>query len=267
MAIDCLGSVRRLCRDPFEFHIHEDGSLTDGDVGRLQHALQPRRFFMRAEADQRMAELLKSHPACRKIRAEQNYGLKMFDTVLLSEDPLYFLLDSDVLFFRTFKGMWKMPKDVGAIFMQDRLEGYSLRSWQMLMSPKVRLPSRANVGAVCFRREQYDIDWLEWFLAQPRHYGKPFVIEQTAWASMGKRVGCRKYDDEQVVVMRSDKPVPSVAGHFTGATRHLLGEFQLRSLAASGLEPPVELRTIDGGNCSLKKMLMCELQQVVKKFR
>ena len=34
MAIDCLGSLQRLCISPLQFQIHDDGTLTDDDCAR-----------------------------------------------------------------------------------------------------------------------------------------------------------------------------------------------------------------------------------------
>jgi hypothetical protein len=268
MALDCLGSLRRLSADPISLQLHDDGSLTGDDIARLLDKLGPLRILRRAEADERTGELLKVYPAARAFRAKSVLALKLLDAPLLCSAPVLTYCDSDILFLKRFKGFNQLLRDgISGIFMLDRENSYSLRSWQKLMSSKTMLPSRVNTGLFAFQRQAYDLDYIEWFVSRKEHTGIVPMLEQTAWAALGMRSGCRLFDPAQVRVMREGEDTTGlVVGHFTARTRHLLSAFVERSRRASLTDDPVVLKTVPTGECTAADLAWYEARRICSKL-
>ena len=151
MALACLGSLRRYSADPIHFRIHEDGTLTAEDRDRLAEGLGGPELLARAEADERVADLLARRPSLRALRRTNPLALKLIDVPLLADGDLAYC-DSDVLFLRPFTDLFRFPgEEVGAVFMSDRQNAYSVRSWHLLAQPRLALPCRVNSGVLLFR--------------------------------------------------------------------------------------------------------------------
>jgi hypothetical protein len=270
MAIQCLGSLQRLSRANVRLQIHDDGSLTDDDAQELEQRLKPCRVISRAEADERMATLLAHHFRARWLRDRWPLALKLFDCFLLNDCDLLAFSDADILYMRPFVSMFELPpgNTTNAVLMEDKVDAYCLRSWQKLLSRNVTLPSRVNIGLFCFQQTHFDLDYLDWFVGERRHYGIPNHIAQGALAALGRRVGCRKYDPRQVRVMREGENTDElVAGHFTARTRHLLPRYVERSREVSPCEEPVKLRTVPAGECTALDLARYELRRLTSRIR
>ena len=270
MAITCLGSVRRHSQTEVEFQIHDDGSLTERDIERLEENLHPCRIIRRSEADERLNGVFRNYPAARELRQIYPLALKLLDAPLLAREEVLRFCDSDILFFRPFSGLCdglSYPK-TNAVFMEDRKNSYSLRSWHKAFSTGLSLPWRINSGLLAFKLIAYDLDYLNWFIGCEGHRKIFHVLEQTCWAALGKRVGCRKYDPRQVRVMRDGESYDGlVAGHFTARTRGLLADFVERSRRVSVSAESAKLRTVPPGNCTAIDLLRYEIDRLRARFR
>lgn len=266
MALDCLSSLMRLCQEPLTLRIHDDGTLTAADSDLLRERLGRIEIIWRAEADERLADEYWHYKNILALRKTLPLALKAFDAVAYSREPTYAYVDSDVLFLRPLKNPFYLSGDgIRALFMQDREASYSLRSWQKLMSSRVSLPSRVNTGLVVADRSVIDFDLMEWFVGKPMHRGIPNMMEQTYWAMLGARVGCKVIDPAQVRVMREGEETSSlVAGHFTARTRHLLPEFVKMSKGADANAEPVVLSTVDAGSCTAWSLLSYEARRAAR---
>jgi hypothetical protein len=249
MAIACLGSLLRYSAEPVHLRIHEDGTLTANDRARLEAGLDRFEFIPRAEADKRMADLLGGRPALRAFRQASPFALKVIDIPLLANGSVAYC-DTDVLFLRPFTGLFRFPgPEVGAIFMSDHQNAYSLRSWQLLRHPRLRLPSRVNTGIFHVRTRCFDPDLLEWFLSRPEFGFTPWV-EQTAWALLGARAGCRLWDPRMIRTPSSGEEASreAVALHFVTPLRGLLPWILQRAQNRTA-EPPLMLETVPARPC------------------
>lgn len=265
MAIDCLRSIRAHCDRPIRFHIHEDGSITDEDASRLW-AIGDVRLVTRREADERMADELKNFPAARRLRDEMPLALKLLDTVLFHPGPDYAFADADVLFLRPFVSPFQLDCHAHhAVFMEDRENCYCFRSWNLLRERSINLPARVNTGLVVFRKSQYDLDALNWFLTRPACRSIPSMREQTAWAFLGNRVGCRKFNQKHARIMREGEPDGElIAGHFTARTRRLLPEYVSKSRSQAAADAGI-LETTDGGSCRASDLAIFEMKRALRK--
>jgi hypothetical protein len=234
MALLCLGSLLRESAEPLRLQVHDDGSLTAEDLERLAAGLGEPAVIGRREADLRMEDLLGPRPASRAFRRANPLGLKLLDAALLAPGGELAFCDSDVLFLRPFVGLFDLPEEAGALFMRDPQNAYSVRSWHLLLEPRLRLAARVNSGVVAFRTPLFDLDLVEWFLGRPEYRFAPVWVEQTAWALLGQAADCRLLDPERVAFpVAGREPSPgTVALHFVSPRRALLAPI------ARGLRPP-----------------------------
>lgn len=262
MALVCLGSLLVYAAEPPRLRVHDDGTLTEEDRVRLTTGLAEPDFVPRAEAEARLEEHLASRPATRALRRTNPLGLKLVDALVLAPGERLLFCDSDVLFFRPFSGLWGAQGET--VFLRDTQNAYSVRSWQMLREPRLRLAGHVNTGIVAFPQAAYDPDLLEWFLARPEHQKTPVWVEQTAWALLGARTGCRFVDPERVRLPgdRIELPEETVALHFVSPRRGLLPAFQIRSRDRRG-EPPVALATVPAPLCDAWSLAGTELRRRV----
>lgn len=248
MALECLGSLRRYSADQVQFRVHDDGSLTSGDLDRLAAALGEIEAIPRREADGQVEERLGTRPALREARRRNPLILKLLDVPLLAGGDELAFCDSDVLFLRPFRDLFRFPEpETGAVFMADRQNAYSLRSWHLLRH-RLSLPRQVNTGVLLFRTGGLDLDLLEWYLARPEMSFAPVWVEQTAWALLAGRAPCRLYDPGQIAFPGKGSPADPVALHFVSPLRQLL-EPALRQARDRQGEPPVAIGTREAGRC------------------
>jgi hypothetical protein len=251
MALACLGSLLRYSADPLRLRLHEDGSLTPEDRERLREGLGPLEFVARAEADDRVAEALASRPALRELRRGNPLALKLIDIPLLAGESDLAYCDADVLFLRPFTGLFRFPEpDTGALFMSDPQNAYSVRSWHLLTQARLALPCRVNSGLFLFRTRAFDPDLLEWFISRPEFRFAPVWVEQTAWALLGQRAGCRLWDPCLVRLPAAGEEAggEAVALHFVSPLRARLAAFLARAPDRTA-EPPVPVPTVPARRC------------------
>lgn len=261
MALLCLGSLLAYSAEPLRLRIHDDGTLTEGDRERLSAGLDGPEFVFRAEADERVAEVLSRRPATRELRRTNPLGLKLVDAAVLAPGERLLFCDSDVLFFRPFSGLWGSEGE--AVFLRDSQNAYSVRSWQMLGEPRLRLAGHVNTGIVGFPRSAYDPDLTEWFLSHPASRRSPVWVEQTAWALLGGHGGCRLVDPARVRLPEEGTTGLDdelVALHFVSPRRALLPGIAGQARDRRG-EPPVLLETVPAPPCRWWELAATELRR------
>ena len=270
MAILCLGSLLRHSADALTLRLHDDGTLTGEDRERLAAGLRLPEIVSRPEADERAAEFLARYPALREFRRRNVMALKLIDTVMYAGEELAYC-DSDILFLRPFTGLYGQLRGTGAgaLFMKDWQNAFSLRSWHLLRYPELRLPLRTNAGLMAFRTAGFDLDLLEWYVARPEFQFSPVWMEQTAWALLAMRVGCRVLDPGQAAIPRpgeTPRGERRVALHFTSTVRSLL---PLWAPLARGAEPetrpPVVIRSFPARRCRAFHLAATESRRVLKR--
>lgn len=264
-ALVCLGSLVRHSAEPLALRLHDDGTLTGEDRERLEAGLDPALLVSREEADDRAAGLLARRPALRAYRRDHPLALKLIDAVLFGGEELAYC-DSDILFLRPFRGLFRLPGPAGAVFMSDRQNAYSVRSWHLLAHRRLRLPRRVNSGVVVYRTGAYDPDLLEWYLSRPELLFAPVWVEQTAWALLGWQSGCRLLDPAQVAFPEAGRPVGDgvAALHFVSPVRSLLPRYAPLAEAA-GDGPPVEIRSRPAARCRALDMAATEARRWLKR--
>jgi hypothetical protein len=269
MAVLCLGSLVRLSAEPLALRLHDDGSLTTADRERLAAALGDPVVVPRAEAHERVAGVLASRPALTAFRQRNPLALKLIDAVVYAEaDGGLAYCDTDVLFLRPFSGLF--PDGAGAAFMADHQNAYSLRSWHLLRDSlgyrRLRLPRHVNSGVIHFPTAAWDPDLVEWYLRRPEFGFAPVWVEQTAWALLGARAGCRLFDPARIRIphrgMADDGGIAAL--HFVGPVRSLLAEWAGRDLPVDG--PPVPIGRVPAGRCGALDLALTEVRRKIRRL-
>jgi hypothetical protein len=265
MGLLCLGSLLRHSADPIRLLLHDDGTLTPEDIERLQGHLDGAQILPRREADERMAERLGRYPHAAALRRKNVMLLKLLDTIVLSDGDVAYT-DTDILYVRPFRGLFCWPDSRStALFMQDTTQAYSVYPWHLPPLGRLRVASRVNAGLMYVRRSTYDLDFIEWFLSQDFDY-RPKWIEQTCWAALGSRGGCRLWDPKQVVFVRrrNQGGEQTVAMHFTTPFRNFLPQLSHLADRGNAEGPPVAVRTIPPGECNALQLAQVQLRHRVR---
>lgn len=257
IGLRCLGSLVRSVTG-VSLILHDDGTLTDEDIENLKETLPVAEVVRRRRADEIMQEELRRYPACARLRGENVLMLKLFDVALMSSDKDIRYCDTDVLFVRGALGLFERTRGgPAAVFMRDSNHAYSVRPWHLLGPDAMRLPQYVNSGLFMFRRDGFDLEFLEWLLSKDRiraifaHIAS--WAEQTCWAALGFRAGCGLWDQERIAVVNDNWMLGdrTVAAHFVSSSRHRLAEV-LRQV--SGANPPdrepVSIPIVESRQCS-----------------
>ena len=222
LAIHCLDSALKLSADPVNVVIHEDGSLTPEDREKLTIGLPGARILDRQVADECMAERLAAYPNARAFRAGSVWGLKLLDVVLV-EPGLCFYLDSDIRFFRPFRGLFVDASTRGrCVFLRDTVwHAYSIRPWHLLDQRGLQVASGINTGLTLCDPQVFDLDFVDWFLGHLDWRVIPAWTEPTCWAALALRADGQAVDPEQVTNLYPSAKVTeqTLGAHFLSAYR------------------------------------------------
>ena len=202
--------------------IHEDGSLTDEDREKLAAGLPGSRILDRERADEIMSERLAKHPHARAFRDGSVWGLKLLD-VVLAAPGLCFYLDGDIRFFRPFYGLFTEEATRGrCVFLRDTVwQAYSVRPWHLMDRRGLKVASGINTGLTLCDPAIFDLDFVDWFLAQPDWRVIPAWTEPTCWAALAARADGYAVSPAQLTNLYPSARVTqnTLGGHFLSAYR------------------------------------------------
>jgi hypothetical protein len=222
LAIHCLSSLVQCSVDPVKLVIHEDGSLASSDRERLEEALPGIRVVQRRQADEVMSEKLREHAHARKFREGSVWGLKLLDVAVLEADDCFYV-DGDIRFFRRFSGLFRGDIVKGrSVFLRDTVwQAYSVRPWHLLDQRKLRIASGINTGLTLIDRRHFDLDFVDWFLAQTDWRVLPAWTEPTCWAALALRSNGHVVSPRQITNLYLSARITreTIGGHFLSAHR------------------------------------------------
>lgn len=240
LMLRCWPTLVACSRDPVETVVHDDGSLTPEDEVALQAAIPRCRILWRKVADEIMAERLRAHRHAGAFRTGSVWGLKLLD-VVLAESGDCFYVDTDIRFFRPFTGLFCADAIAhGPVFLRDTVwAAYSIRPWHLLDSRHLRVSAAINTGLTLVARRDYDLDFVDWFLAQPDWRVIPAWIEPTCWAAMAVRTSGRAVDPAQLPNLYPGVRLgpESIGAHFLSAYR---GRFEAALAVPVATDAPVQ---------------------------
>jgi hypothetical protein len=172
--------------------LHEDGSIDDRIRRLVERKLPGVRFVPRKEADERVAVLLRDHPACLRNRGRHNLFLKYFDPLAFAGSDRYIVLDSDLFFFARPAEIlqWVDEAQDATYYNQDTKEVYALGRAPIEKVMGFSLWDRFNSGLVLIPRASVSLDLAEKLLstfeASAPH---PQFFEQTLHALQASAYG------------------------------------------------------------------------------
>jgi hypothetical protein len=240
LAIHCLNSVVKLSVDPVRIVIHEDGTLTPSDRIMLAEGLPGSRILDRSEADNIMSERLASYPNALSFRQGSVWGMKLLD-IVIAEAGLCFYLDSDICFFRPFRGLFVDAATKGrCVFLRDTVwQAYSIRPWHLLDKRRLQVASGINTGLTFFDPYLFDLDFVDWFLGQLDWRVIPAWTEPTCWAALALRSDGHAVDPHQLTNLYPSATVTNMTlgGHFLSSYRAIWDPLLRRPLNDTAVLP------------------------------
>ncbi|ACD82613.1 hypothetical protein [Candidatus Methylacidiphilum infernorum] len=200
--IICYKSLVKNSQEKLELILHDDGSLTEEDIAKLQFSLPIKKVFLKKEADGLLEEMLARYPRCTSYRKKHHFGFKLLDVPLLEKNEVLAYCDSDIFFFKPFKNLFSFPNIQTNILLMSNgeVEGYCLRPWHFFMYPSLEFVSKANAGIMCLRKKYFDLDLVEWFLGHNWPLKFLFLYEQTFWAFLAARIGGAIYIPDHIKI-------------------------------------------------------------------
>jgi len=205
--------------------IHEDGSLKQCGLESLRRHFPSARIILRAEADAKLAKVLRAFPQSLEFRNTNLLAPKVFDFIAFLESDRMAVFDSDLLFFAEPKTYLQRIEDASYrrnTFNADLGSAYTVEPDAVHALIGHRLLPGVNSGLGLVHRESIRWDWTEEFLALPGILkGHFWRIEQTLFALCSSRYGVELLPDEYTLRLE-----PGIGArcfrHYNGAIRHLM---------------------------------------------
>src|SRR5262245_7115466 len=205
--------------------IHEDGSLADAELAALSEHFPAARIIQRAQADAKLAELLRGFPRSLAFRNTNLLAPKVFDFIAYLESERMGLFDSDLLFFAEPTIYLQRVEDPAYrpnTFNADCDDVYTVDPDEVRARFGQQLLPRVNSGFGLVHRDSICWEWTEEFLALPGILNGHFWrIEQTLFALCSSRYGVEMLPDEYT--LRLDAGIGTRCfRHYNGKIRHLM---------------------------------------------
>jgi hypothetical protein len=217
----------------YPLYIH-DGGLDRGQAEVLQAHFPDARLVGAAEADVRMADVLRERGLnhCRGFRRDNALIRKALDFFAFSTAERVITLDSDVVFFRRPDELLangrvnRFNRDSGDWYTHgpDRLEEWF----------GIRPVPLINTGVSSVWRESVDFAFVERCLARPEMHEPAWLTEQTILALLSTAFGVELLPDAYCVGAGRRPEQDLICKHYPGPHRRLLYEEGMRHLVGAG---------------------------------
>jgi hypothetical protein len=223
----CLKSLITFCQDRIDLQLHSDGSLSQEDKDFIHSELDGTKVAITdsSENKSRVLDCLQGRPNCQKVRKDSIWGIEFFDPVFsFPEDPISFYLDADILFLRSFSGLFDREQvKNGAVFLKDtQWDAYTFRPWQMITGKsKPKAVKGITTGLVFWDKTAIDWDYLEWFLGEHRLHKIPEWVMPSAQAGLANRCEAKTISPRHITNL-----YPNAKIHKDTLGVHLLGSYR-----------------------------------------
>ena len=196
----CLWSIKSLlhhANQGYSVVLHDDGSLDDADVNKLDRHLPGMRLFRKPEADRLMQKKVARYPLVSRYRfgelGQTDWGrrmsifsLKLLDFSLLSDAAKILVLDTDVLFFHRPDALIHWVEDIEnheTLYCQEVYCPRLNHSRKVVgFERKDEIPFGFNSGLICLDRNVMDLDRLDAWLERNRtEVDSLYTFEQRAY--------------------------------------------------------------------------------------
>lgn len=219
----CLRSLSDCTIAPTRIVVHDDGTLSKASMDRLSEAVPSIEVIQRTDADEIAAEMLRSHPRCFRFRKSNVFGLKLFDVMFPRFGDIIRYVDSDVFFFRRFRGLFEIPERKDAVFLKDNQCQISIRGIRAVLH-RLNFVGFLNAGLSTVRRAIFDLDRLEHLFSIPSSPVLRHFAEQTAWAFLCNSLRTVFWSTDQIRLADANtvRTPETVAIHYVSTYRSQL---------------------------------------------
>lgn len=162
-----LAAVKSLWRfvpdvDPV---VHDDGTLTAGDVAALEAHVDSVTILRREDVDAAVSDRLRGRPAIRRARARNVRLRQLVDYCVLSGGSRILGMDSDVLFLAEPSRVLRWHREAGPTHLYSPQPGAVGASWAATVHPDLPSVSDVCCGFVCIDPPRFlDLDYLGYLL-------------------------------------------------------------------------------------------------------
>ncbi len=220
LALISYHSFEYFTRRRWNLFIHDDGSLDAAAISALQAGLPGARWVRRAEADSKVFAMLDGYPACRRLRTDNLYSLKLFDSYAFAAGSHYIVLDADVLFYDHPPEIiaWADERPRECWFNQEEKDSYGAPPSEIEAELGIRLWKGVNSGLCLFFREAFSLEWSErYLLVCERREWNNHLKEQALFAVNGSIFNqggllSQRYEISTRILHRSN----SICRHYVG---------------------------------------------------
>lgn len=198
----CLWAVKSFlhqCGRRSHVVLHEDGSLTSGDISTLKQHLPGVTIIRKGEADAAVCEWLRDYPHALGYRQAYRphsdhrhpaynmhiFAVRLFDFNYYSQATKRMFLDADILFFKPPREILKWIDDPA-----DRRSLYSVEAWVPVRDQRDQLTFQPkdptfNAGLICLHSNAYDLVKLnDWIGANQDRMDLAPTFEQSAYRNL-----------------------------------------------------------------------------------
>ncbi len=239
IARKCLNSLCKQVKGSVSLVIHDDGSLQQESIDRLNRDLPVERVLRRPEADEKMLQALSSYPNCREYRERSNFALKLFDVPVLADEDRVVFSDSDIFFARPVEKMFDLSGESAKFCSNGHMgNAYAVSFSQVTPLGKIRLVDSLNSGLFSLDAAYYDLAFiesvLEYLAEGKRYWERPYWAEQTCWSAVAAKIGAKLWRFEDVSIpMKKDEaihiPSDALVLHFASSVRQALWDVDLKT--------------------------------------
>ena len=244
-----ISSFASTCLDSFAISVIGDGSLTSEDKRAIEDAMSPMgASFPRIEDNaKRRVDIFKQRPNLESHYNMSPLAKKIVDIPFLI-DGAYLYIDSDVFFYRPFKGVDLRGADVEFAYMGDVRNAYSIQTSDLIRTVKnVPLVRHLNSGFFYLKSNDWiDFDLCEKIASQEQFQRHIPHLEQGYWAALAAKKSATSvcFDTRQIAFPKLDLTLPTecVANHFAGLYRPLVENYPAEASHPSS-DDPISLKT------------------------
>ena len=196
MGLLTLPRIIKFLESNQKLEVFGDGSLSQKSIEILRSLSTNVSVITKEERNEEVNDMLAKYPVCRSFREELPLAYKLLDIPLLAQKNHTNLTftDSDIIYIKNCEAYFN--QDVNVHLRTDNIK-ISVRLQKLFLKYKWKMPFKINSGYFNYNLENYDLDFLEYYLALPDVRNTHWLIEQTAWGLLLAEAGNSLCPDEK----------------------------------------------------------------------
>ncbi|MBO9699687.1 MAG: hypothetical protein J7604_05710 [Sporocytophaga sp.] len=171
----------------------DDGSFSEENAHEVRSISPKITVILRSQREQLITTILSKHPNCLRYRESFPLAFKLLDVPLLAmnESPRFIFTDGDILYLKKCEAYFQRKENTYLITDGIKLS-FTLRDG--LFKYKWKIPLQFNSGYFSYHTDEFDLDFIEYYLGLPDVRKINWLSEQSCWALLfgrsKKRIDC-----------------------------------------------------------------------------